>query len=220
MLSCAPQSFCRQPFTFSWRWHYVILPSPIFIWYSLTLSSPVSINIKHIPIDSCLVYLAVSPTSQLIVYPETKVATALTCCAAGNPPITFFFFSETNWDVIQFTFPLDWLPNHIIVVPIILHFTPLIPLNKPFPFLYFSVESGTSIPWSCVMWLTKKTTASSCWYHHMIFYWQANTYTGESLFTKVQVNFYFYFIFIYYTWLSVGAAPHFRHIQFFQLLTI
>ncbi|KAF8578198.1 hypothetical protein K439DRAFT_1663846 [Ramaria rubella] len=63
----------------------------------------------------------------LILYPSTKAATTLRRRAAGVRPRTFNFYY--------------WLPNHILVVTIVMCFALLNPLVIPFAFVYFSFES-------------------------------------------------------------------------------
>lgn len=45
-------------------------------------------------------------------------------------------------DLLTRDVPEDWLPNHLLVIHILLVFAVLNPLVMPFGLLYFSIERG------------------------------------------------------------------------------
>lgn len=83
------------------------------------------------------------------MYPSTKRQVTPRKRAVGIRPRTFNYYCKRLllreiW-LTELTL-VDWLPNHLLVIHIMMLFAVLNPLVIPFGLVYFCVESGTSHP--------------------------------------------------------------------------
>jgi hypothetical protein len=66
--------------------------------------------------------------------------------SVGIRPRTFNYYCEpfkmATRDTLTRDVPEDWLPNHLLVIHVLLVFAVLNPLVMPFGLLYFSIERG------------------------------------------------------------------------------
>lgn len=81
------------------------------------------------------------------MYPSTKRQVTPRKRSVGIRPRTFNYYCRAptydhNVELTQCYGLIDWLPNHLLVIHILLLFAVLNPLVVPFGFLYFCVEFG------------------------------------------------------------------------------
>lgn len=92
-------------------------------------------------VEGCLTFMQLP----LIMYPHTRRQVTPRKRAVGIRPRTFNYYCEmiANNHSLAYVLTLwvDWLPNHTLVLHVVVVFAVLNPLVIPFAFLYFCVES-------------------------------------------------------------------------------